>query len=173
MNPASQLFVPKRANQCCSETTYSIRLARAHRTTWDFCICWIAETRHGENAPQKIKIARSSVKARNFATIVEGDNEPETRHNESLIQATFALTAGYNSCKTEHMSPSNSSPRRTVSIPKSFVRDCDWLFFPPKSPQQSWRQAARRAFAGANSKTASAVVEKASCPARLIFGESP
>ncbi len=46
----------------------------------------IAGTVDGDSAPQKIKIAWS-IKARNVATVVEGNDGSESGHNESLIQS--------------------------------------------------------------------------------------
>ena len=52
----------------------------------DHILMTIAGTADGDGPSQKLKIARS-IKAKDVATVVEGANEPESAHNEGLIQS--------------------------------------------------------------------------------------
>jgi site-specific DNA recombinase len=61
------------------ETLERVVVARDH------LLITIAGTADGDSAPQKIKIAWS-IRARNVATVVEGNDGSESAHNESLIQ---------------------------------------------------------------------------------------
>ena len=58
------------------------RIVVAH----DHLLITIAGTADGDGQPQKIKIAWS-IKARDSATVVEGDDGSESAHNQSLIQS--------------------------------------------------------------------------------------
>jgi site-specific DNA recombinase len=60
-----------------------VRVVIAH----DQILMTIAGTADGYGPPQKIKIALSSVKARDTATVVEGNDGSERAPNESLIQS--------------------------------------------------------------------------------------
>jgi hypothetical protein len=51
----------------------------------DHILMTIAGTAYGDDPPQKIKMAWSSVKARDTATVVEGHDTSESAQNESLI----------------------------------------------------------------------------------------